>query len=130
VHNPSATTVLTFTEAVHYHDAQIRTALLLQFTEGSVMGKEYITGEGLRQLARTTAYALQRAARSLCAGFTKQVIEPLVIANFGPRSEIVPYLVFPRPGETNLPELSSAWKLLVEAGIATPEQAREDMGLE
>lgn len=130
VHNPSSTTVLTFTEAIHYHDAQIRTAILLQFTEGSVMSREYITGEGLRQLARTTAYALQRAARSLCASFTQQVIAPLVAVNFGPAPEIVPRLTFPRPGETNLPEMASAWRLLVEAGIATPEMAREDMGLE
>lgn len=121
---------LSFEAAIHFQESQMVRRLLLALHSQGGTGQTYVTGEGLLMQARSTSYLLARLSRALCASFTEEVIRPLVVANFGMRRDLVPSLVLPPPGESNLPEVAGPVADLVGAGVLTREQAAALVGFE
>ena len=121
---------LTFEVAVTYQDAQVVRRLLHALDSSGGSGQTYITGEGIKQQMRTTAYLLKRISRQLCESFTDQVIRPLVYANIGERPDLCPSLMLPPPGETNLSDTAAPLTALKNAGIITAEQAASTAGFD
>lgn len=121
---------LDFEAAIKLMDSYIIRRMLLAISSTGGSGQTYITGEGLLQQARSTAYLLARVSRQLCESFTDQVIRPLVYANYGERPDLVPSLALPPPGESNLPDVASPLTDLVNAGILSRRQAAQTAGFE
>jgi len=129
--SPTYAATITYAEAMHYHDSQLRQAIVLHLQSGSVVAASSGTsGAGLAQLAISTARAIRREARALLDSFNRQVLQPLHIANFGQRwQEICPTLQ-PAPGDAaELAALAAAWQLLVQSGLATADEGRAGVGL-
>ncbi len=130
VHNPAQWANVSFESALVYHDAQISRAILLQRgAVGQASAQSYVTGEGLAELARATAFRLNRVSRDLRNSFRQQVLAPLTRANYGDNPGLVPKLVLPRPDVARIVELAAPLVQLIGAGVLDAEGAADIVGI-
>jgi len=96
---PTYAQAVVFAEALHWMDAQIQAALLLQFKAGSILGPENVTEGAIVAQGGSTSQRILHIARELSQSFTNQVVRPLVAANWGPQAsvELCPQLLIPEP---------------------------------
>ena len=100
--NPGAQQGLNFEIAISYHDAQIRQAIELAKEQPQMPGggSTRVSGQGIQEIAKVTDNGLARWSAELCTSFTKQVIQPLVYANYGEDITNVPRFTLPSPINT------------------------------
>lgn len=128
--NPTQWANLTFEKAIDYQDAEIYKSLLfIAEIGGAAVGQNYVTGAGLSVQARGTAVRIQRISTALEDSFTRQVIAPLVAANYSQDPDLVPRLKIGKPDAGRIATLAVPLAELVAAGVVDRDVAADQIDM-
>ena len=101
-HDPAYAQTVNFAEAIHYMDAQIRMAILHQHSAGSVLAQERSIATAQIAAQPQTDHTVENIASALAEGFTRQVLHPLIEANFGAAALLdAPMFGYPKEAPVN-----------------------------
>ncbi|WP_081265075.1 phage portal protein family protein [Prescottella equi] len=106
--------------AIDYHDSQIGRSVLAHFLNLGQQTGSWALGSTFEDFF---TMSLQTVAQSVADTANQHIVEDLVDANFG-ESEPAPLIVFDEIGSRKS-ATAEALKILVEAGILTPDEALE-----